>query len=61
VVGTLERVRELGTPYSGEMPSTVPGVNEPEVWLKVRVAAVEFRARFPETTLLPARLIVPPA
>ena len=61
VVGTLERVRELGTPYSGEMPSTVPGVKDPEVWLKVNVAAGELRARFPEITLLAARLIVPPA
>ena len=61
VVGTLERVRELGTPYSGEMPSTVPGVKEPELWLKVSVAAEELRARFPEITLLAARLIVPPA
>jgi hypothetical protein len=30
VVGTLERVRELGTPYSAEIPSTVPGVKDPE-------------------------------
>lgn len=61
VVGTLESVRELGTPYSGEMPSTVPGVKEPELWLKVSVAAEELRARFPEITLLAARLMVPPA
>ena len=61
VVGTLERVRELGTPYSAEMPSTVPGVKDPEVWLKVNVAAGELRARFPEITLLAGRLIVPPA
>ena len=61
VVGTLESVRELGTPYSGEMPSTVPGVKEPELWLKVSVAAEELRARFPEIALLAARLMVPPA
>jgi hypothetical protein len=61
VVGTLESVRELGTPYSGEIPSTVPGVKDPELWLKVSVAAGELRARFPETTLLAARLMVPPA
>ena len=61
VVGTLDSVSELGTPYSGEMPSTVPGVKEPEFWLKVSVAAEELRARFPEITLLAARLIVPPA
>jgi hypothetical protein len=61
VVGTLERVRELGTPYSGEMPSTVPGVNEPEVWLKLRVEVGELSAKLPEITLLEARLIVPPA
>jgi hypothetical protein len=30
VVGTRERVRELGTPYSGEIPSTGAGVKEPE-------------------------------
>ena len=31
VVGTLERVSELGIPYSGDMPSTVAGVKLPEV------------------------------
>jgi hypothetical protein len=61
VVGTLERVSELGTPYSADIPSTVAGVKLPEVWLNVKVDAGEFRARFPEITLLAARLIVPPA
>jgi hypothetical protein len=61
VVGTLVRVSELGIPYSGEIPSTVAGVKLPEVWLNVKVAAGEFRARFPEITLLAARLIVPVA
>jgi hypothetical protein len=31
VVGTLDKVSELGIPYSGEMPSTVAGVKLPEV------------------------------
>jgi hypothetical protein len=31
VVGTLERVSELGIPYSGDMPSTVAGLKLPEV------------------------------
>jgi hypothetical protein len=61
VVGTLVRVSELGIPYSGVIPSTVEGVKLPLVWLNVRVEAGEFRARFPEITLLAARLIVPPA
>ena len=61
VVGTLERVSELGTPYSADIPSTVAGVKLPEIWLNVKVDAGEFRARFPEITLLAARLIVPPA
>jgi hypothetical protein len=61
VVGTLESVSELGTPYSADIPSTVAGVKLPEVWLNVKVDAGEFSARFPEITLLAARLIVPPA
>jgi hypothetical protein len=31
VVGTLDKVSELGIPYSGDMPSTVAGVKLPEV------------------------------
>jgi hypothetical protein len=31
VVGTLDRVSELGTPYSAEIPSTLVGVKFPEV------------------------------
>lgn len=61
VVGTLVRVSELGTPYSGKIPSTVAGVKLPVVWLNVSVEAGELRARFPEIELLAARLIVPPA
>jgi hypothetical protein len=61
VVGTLDKVSELGTPYSGDIPSTAAGVKLPEVWLNVKVEAGEFRARFPEITLLAAKLIVPPA
>jgi hypothetical protein len=60
-VGTLERVSELGTPYSGDIPSTVAGVKLPEDWLKVSAEAGEFNARFPEITLLAARLMLPPA
>lgn len=62
VVGTLDSVRELGTPYSGEIPSTVPGVKDPEFWVKVRDARGEFSARFPEIALVVAgKLIVCPA
>ena len=61
MVGTLVRVSELGTPYSGEIPSTLAGVKLPLVWLNVSVEAGELRARFPEIALLAARLIVPPA
>jgi hypothetical protein len=31
LVGTLAKVSELGTPYSGVIPSTVAGVKFPEV------------------------------
>jgi hypothetical protein len=31
VDGTLDRVSELGTPYSAEIPSTLVGVKVPEV------------------------------
>jgi hypothetical protein len=31
VVGTLDKVSELGIPYSGDIPSTVAGVKLPEV------------------------------
>jgi hypothetical protein len=61
VVGTLDKVSEVGIPYSADIPSTVAGVKLPVVWLNVKVEAAEFRARFSEITLLAARLIVPPA
>ena len=61
MVGTLDKVRELGIPYSADIPSTVAGVKLPEVWLNVKVEAGELSARLPEITLLAARLIVPPA
>ena len=59
VVGTLVTVRELGTPYSGVIPSTVAGEKLAEDWLKVRVELGELSAKLPEITLLAARLIVP--